>query len=110
MKVNEFMKWNIRVSAVYAIGIWGMIGSFGFFQLRKKWRGEASSPETDKEVIMDTPPPDPKPAEEKRGSYVDHIIVYRENFVPYSTRIYNFVKPFFQEASDTTAGSDTSEK
>lgn len=32
MKFKDLAKWNTRVSAVYAVGIWTMIGSYAYFK------------------------------------------------------------------------------
>lgn len=30
--LKDFVKWNTRVSAVYALGIWTMVGSYAYFK------------------------------------------------------------------------------
>lgn len=32
MKFKDLLKWNARVSAVYAIGIWTMVGSYAYLK------------------------------------------------------------------------------
>ncbi|MEQ2212935.1 hypothetical protein XENOCAPTIV_007077, partial [Xenoophorus captivus] len=32
MKFRDVMKWNSRVSAVYAVGIWTMVGSYAYYK------------------------------------------------------------------------------
>lgn len=32
MHVKEVIKWNVRVSMLYAFGIWTMLGTYGYYQ------------------------------------------------------------------------------
>lgn len=32
MSLKDVPKWNTRMSVVYVVGVWGMIGSYAFFK------------------------------------------------------------------------------
>ncbi|XP_035032621.2 small integral membrane protein 26 [Hippoglossus stenolepis] len=86
MKLDDVLKWNKRVSAVYAVGIWTMIGSYAYSKYTgrnedKPAKREEKVEEDPKQVVYVT-------------AHTKTIIVYKEDFVPYSTRIYNFIKSF----------------
>lgn len=38
MNLKDIVKWNVRVSLLYAVGIWTMLGTYGYFQLEMKWK------------------------------------------------------------------------
>ncbi|XP_035993495.1 small integral membrane protein 26-like [Fundulus heteroclitus] len=89
MSLKDPMKWNARVSAVYAVGIWTMVGSYAYF----KYTGRYDDIEVRKEVE------EPLGPNQKvyKTAHSKSIISYKEGFVPYSTRIYNFIKSFSGE-------------
>uniref|UniRef100_A0A3Q2US47 Small integral membrane protein 26 n=1 Tax=Haplochromis burtoni TaxID=8153 RepID=A0A3Q2US47_HAPBU len=80
MKFKDLLKWNARVSAVYAIGIWTMVGSYAYL----KYTGRC-------EVA-----PGERP-------HAKTVITYKKDFVPYTTRIYNLISSF---SGDRGAGDD----
>ncbi|KAI3352648.1 hypothetical protein L3Q82_019292, partial [Scortum barcoo] len=85
--VKDVVKWNRRMSVVYAVGVWTMICSYGFFRYvgrpedtavkRKKREEEVEEQKNPNEVVYETP-------------HMKTTIVYKKDFVPFSTRIYSF--------------------
>ncbi|KAM3864845.1 small integral membrane protein 26-like [Diretmus argenteus] len=93
MTIKDFAKWNTRVSIVYAVGVWTMIGSYAYYSYTGTGKKPASTlvgeekqkePEKTNQVIHET-------------AHTKTIIIYKEDFVPYTTRIYNFIKSFSGE-------------
>ncbi|XP_060949567.1 small integral membrane protein 26-like [Limanda limanda] len=88
MMLKDVLKWNKRVSAVYALGIWTMIGSYAYYQYTS---GDEDKPGKRKERVEEQEDPN-------QVVYVTPhtktVIVYKEDFVPYSTRILSFIKSF----------------
>uniref|UniRef100_A0A665VA67 Small integral membrane protein 26 n=1 Tax=Echeneis naucrates TaxID=173247 RepID=A0A665VA67_ECHNA len=88
MSLGEAAKWNKRAAAVYALGVWGMIGSFAF--LKYTGRLEDTPGRTDSgSAVCNT--------NNRFSAYNKTVITYRKDFVPYSTRIYNFIRSFSSE-------------
>ncbi|XP_054461265.1 small integral membrane protein 26-like [Anoplopoma fimbria] len=88
MPFRDLLKWNTRVSAVYAVGIWTMVGSYALVRFSRrheeppvKKEEEFQEPEDPNQVVHLT-------------AHSKTVIVYRKDFVPYSTRIYNFLRSF----------------
>ncbi|XP_030052094.1 small integral membrane protein 26 [Microcaecilia unicolor] len=112
---REVAKWNTRVSLVYAIGIWTMLGSFGYFQVKRKRENLEAEPDAVEAqgktgALGNDLPFQPTPEEKRTGFYMSQTVTYKENFVPYSTRIYNFISSHLSSTSDAATKSDTSEK
>ncbi|MED6251784.1 hypothetical protein ATANTOWER_002902 [Ataeniobius toweri] len=89
MKFRDVMKWNSRVSAVYAVGIWTMIGSYAYYKYTGRFddtkvRTEIEEPEEPNKHVYQT-------------AHSKTVIMYKEDFVPYSRRIYDFIKSFSGE-------------
>ncbi|XP_076871356.1 small integral membrane protein 26-like [Brachyhypopomus gauderio] len=92
------VKWNKRASLLYAIGVWTALGSVGFYTYRHR---------NDPKVEMPKEEEDARPnAKQFKSSYVSGTIVYKENFVPYSTRLLKF----FGLTPDSSSGSQDNEK
>uniref|UniRef100_A0A8C8E484 Small integral membrane protein 26 n=1 Tax=Oryzias sinensis TaxID=183150 RepID=A0A8C8E484_9TELE len=83
--LNDFVKWNTRMSAVYALGIWTMVGSYA-----TTFTVSPTISEQKKEVE--------EPADPDTHVYVTAhsktTVTYKKDFVPFTTRIYNYVKSF----------------
>ncbi|KAM6971888.1 small integral membrane protein 26-like [Aplochiton taeniatus] len=85
--IKDIVKWNKRMSMVYAIGVWSMLGSYGYYVytggdeylFKKSDKTEEEQPPNPNEAVFET-------------AHSKTIIVYRDNFVPYSTRIANLFK------------------
>ncbi|XP_029920904.1 small integral membrane protein 26-like [Myripristis murdjan] len=92
MTFKDLAKWNTRVSILYAVGVWSMVGSYAYYRYHgyfdentvKKEEEETTVPVNPREKVYET-------------AHTKTIIVYKEDFVPYSTRIYNFIKSFSGE-------------
>uniref|UniRef100_A0A087XWM2 Small integral membrane protein 26 n=1 Tax=Poecilia formosa TaxID=48698 RepID=A0A087XWM2_POEFO len=84
MTIKDPIKWNYRVSAVYALGVWTILGSYAFL----KYTGRLDDPVVNQK--FEEPENPNKHVYETAHSKT--IIVYKEDFVPYSRRIYNFIK------------------
>uniref|UniRef100_A0A3B5K1C0 Small integral membrane protein 26 n=1 Tax=Takifugu rubripes TaxID=31033 RepID=A0A3B5K1C0_TAKRU len=76
MSLNDVSKWHKRMSVVYAFGVWSMIASYAFFKYTGRY--------DDAPVVYKTP-------------HSKTVIIYKKDFVPYTTRIYNFIKSFSGE-------------
>ncbi|XP_056669830.1 small integral membrane protein 26 [Monodelphis domestica] len=76
--------WYRRMSLVYVIGAWTTATSLFLSSWQRK--GDLAKEEEFKdEVPVEKPEP-------RRGFYVETIVTYKENFVPYSTRLHNYWK------------------
>ncbi|XP_037621645.1 small integral membrane protein 26-like [Sebastes umbrosus] len=91
MNYKDLAKWNVRVAAVYAVGIWTMIGSYTLF----RYTGRYEDPPVKKEEKVEEPEDPNKVVYETLHSKT--TIQYKKDFVPYSTRVYNFIKSFSGE-------------
>ncbi|XP_078062742.1 small integral membrane protein 26-like [Mustelus asterias] len=107
MTLRDMTRWNVRVSLVYAIGIWTMLGTYGFFHLKKKRELatlESNATETTEvpgqpELEEDiTSMPHKQPAKEA----VSTTVVVKEGFVPHSSRIYTYGKSVFGASSESS--------
>ncbi|XP_041064451.1 small integral membrane protein 26-like [Carcharodon carcharias] len=106
MTLKDIARWNARVSLVYAVGIWTMLGTYGFFHLRRK-RQEATTrsgaedatevmcqAELQESITFESPKQPPK-------EFVKTNVVVKEGFVPFSSRIYTYGKSIFGVPPDT---------
>ncbi|XP_067844483.1 small integral membrane protein 26-like isoform X2 [Heptranchias perlo] len=112
MNLKEIARWNVRVSLVYALGIWTMLGTYGFFQLKKK-REQAiigSSAEDSAATYQEELQTNVEPEKKTKKEFVDTNVVLKENFVPFSSRIYSYGKSVFGDSSDTSTEERNSEK
>ncbi|XP_053315831.1 small integral membrane protein 26 [Spea bombifrons] len=107
MKPKDFVLWNKRLAAVYAFGVWTMVGSYGFYYYTTKRNEDVKMvvPEAqmDKELIDSSSFDDMGEKKKKTGFQVTNSVEYKKDFVPYSTRVYNFVTGI----SGTTPGPIT---
>uniref|UniRef100_A0A3P8T0P9 Small integral membrane protein 26 n=1 Tax=Amphiprion percula TaxID=161767 RepID=A0A3P8T0P9_AMPPE len=79
MQFKDAVKWNTRVSALYAAGVWGMIGSYAYFRYTGQYKDITQVEENPNRFVHET-------------AHSKTVIVYKEGFVPYTTRIYNLFK------------------
>ncbi|XP_061685570.1 small integral membrane protein 26-like [Syngnathoides biaculeatus] len=91
MTLKDFTKWNRAVSTVYALGVWTMISSFAYFHYTGRFQNSTDLAQNEEE----------KTEKSKDGNEVVYqtahsktIIVYKKDFVPYTTRIYNLFQSF----------------
>nr|XP_014342094.1 PREDICTED: uncharacterized protein LOC106702920 [Latimeria chalumnae] len=112
MKMKDLIKWNVRVSLVYAVGIWTTFGAYGYFRMKRKReegepkkavRVEASEGELTDELVL-------VPATKQGGLSVKTTVVYKEDFVPYTARLYRFVTSLISGTADVDTSRTTSEK
>ncbi|KAF3851853.1 hypothetical protein F7725_005208 [Dissostichus mawsoni] len=93
MHVNDLLKWNKRMAIVYATGIWTMVGSYAFY----KYTGRLEDLPVKKEEV-------PLPEDTTQLLFItEHskaVLVYQKDFVPYTTRIYNFISSFNNPGRD----------
>ncbi|XP_061882181.1 small integral membrane protein 26-like [Entelurus aequoreus] len=87
MTLDDVQRWHKRLSAVYALGVGIMIGSYGYY----RYTGRHDPPIQMEEEIPDES--NPKNVFHKTA-HTKTIIIYKKDFVPYTTRIYNFVQSF----------------
>ena len=119
MSLRDYTKWNTRASLLYALGVWTMIGSVGIYKYmgydvvegkstkKNQWQPPIIAlqqlfPSTRVILIPGSVFPFPysvvkREEEPENPNRVVHstphsktVIIYKENFVPYHTRIYNF--------------------
>ncbi|KAM4772076.1 small integral membrane protein 26 [Rhinophrynus dorsalis] len=111
MKLKELHRWNFRLSVVYAVGIWTMVGSYVYIRMHSKKDEVVNIPQSAlEEELVDSLAVPEKQEERKTGPRVKNTVVYKENFVPFSSRVYNFVKPLFGTTHNATTEKDFEEK
>ncbi|XP_034087708.1 LOW QUALITY PROTEIN: small integral membrane protein 26-like [Gymnodraco acuticeps] len=94
MHVNTLLKWNKRMAIVYATGVWTMIGTFIFY----KYTGRYEDMPVKKEE--EVPLPEDKTQLLFLTEHSKVVMVYSKDFVPYTTRIYNFISSFDNPGRD----------
>ncbi|TNM85564.1 hypothetical protein fugu_007835 [Takifugu bimaculatus] len=93
MSLNDVSKWHKRMSVVYAFGVWSMIASYAFFKYTGRY---------DDAPVLKGKPEDQQEEEDEntvvyKTPHSKTVIIYKKDFVPYTTRIYNFIKSFSDE-------------
>uniref|UniRef100_A0A1A7YW16 Long intergenic non-protein coding RNA 493 n=1 Tax=Iconisemion striatum TaxID=60296 RepID=A0A1A7YW16_9TELE len=82
---KDLPKWNIRFSAVYAFGIWTMFGSYAYFRYTGRYQDVPApveeEPDTSNKIVYES-------------AHYKSVTIYKKDFVPYSTRLYNLIKSF----------------
>ncbi|XP_067901855.1 small integral membrane protein 26-like [Heterodontus francisci] len=107
MNLKDVARWNVRVSLVYAVGIWTMLGTYGYFQLKRK-REQATIESSAEDTAEATCQQELQEGttfelqEETRKELVETNVVVKEGFVPFSSRIYAYGKSVFGVPSDTS--------
>ncbi|XP_063056442.1 small integral membrane protein 26-like [Engraulis encrasicolus] len=94
MLPGDALRWNKRASIVYALGAWSLFGSLVYYKYSHK-----DDPEVKMEPVEEEEKPNVK---NYKSTYNDTRVVYKEGFVPYSTRVMNFItgsKPAAAEAA-----------
>ncbi|XP_058419290.1 small integral membrane protein 26 [Diceros bicornis minor] len=84
MRPDQATAWYRRMSAVYALGAWSLLGSLFFFGRKKS--GQPGGEVEQKDVSTN------EMLEPRKGFYVETIVTYREDFVPVTDRILNYLK------------------
>ncbi|KAM4612368.1 small integral membrane protein 26-like [Polymixia lowei] len=98
MTIKDVAKWNARVSIVYALGVWTMVGSYGYYKYMGyyeekpvKEEEKDKGPENQNEAVYKT-------------AHTKTTVIYKEDFVPYTTRIYNFINSFSGKSGTGDSG------
>ncbi|XP_069788448.1 small integral membrane protein 26-like [Narcine bancroftii] len=102
MKLKDLISWNMHVSMVYAIGIWTMFGTYTFLQFKKK--RESNIEISAEDALQNEHQLPDEPEKKTKKAFVETHIVVKEGFVPFSSRIYNYGKSFFDGSSDNSTG------
>ncbi|KAM5218486.1 small integral membrane protein 26 [Hipposideros larvatus] len=84
MRPDQATTWYRRMSAVYALGTWTLLGSLFFFGRKKSEPEGGELEEKDATIKEITEPP--------KGFYVETIVTYKEDFVPITDKILNYLK------------------
>ncbi|KAK7930708.1 hypothetical protein WMY93_007103 [Mugilogobius chulae] len=88
MDPKNVLRWNKGASAVYALGIWTMVGSYFYF----KYTGKCDDLPGE---VCTTPVKEKNPNEVVyETAHMKSVIVYKKDFVPYRIRIMNFIESF----------------
>ncbi|KAK5900086.1 hypothetical protein CesoFtcFv8_009495 [Champsocephalus esox] len=94
MPVNDVWKWYKRMAIVYATGVWTMVGTYAVY----KYTGRLEDIPVEKEKAV------PLPEDKTRlFFFTEHskvVVVCQKDFVPYTTRIYNFISSFNNPGGD----------
>ncbi|XP_051868110.1 small integral membrane protein 26-like [Pristis pectinata] len=105
MRLKDLTRWNTRVSLVYAIGIWTMLGTYAFFQMKRKQEkgmiGSNSMISAEATLEKENQMTD-EPKKKTKKNVVETNVVVKEGFIPFSTRIYNYGTSFFDSSSDNS--------
>ncbi|XP_062911190.1 small integral membrane protein 26-like [Mobula hypostoma] len=105
MKLKDITRWNLRVSLVYAIGIWTLFGTYAYLQTKRK--EEKVLVESSSEISAEDPQKEDQNTEERKRKtnkdFIETRVVVKEGFIPFSTRIYNYGKSFFETSSDNSS-------
>ncbi|XP_032882071.1 small integral membrane protein 26 [Amblyraja radiata] len=112
MKLKEVARWNLRVSLVYAVGIWTMLGAYAYLQFKKK--REKAMVESSTEISTATLPQEhetsDEPQKKTKKHFMEEHVVVKEGFIPFSSRIYNYAKSFYDGSSHHSTEKSNSEK
>ncbi|XP_065777375.1 small integral membrane protein 26 [Muntiacus reevesi] len=84
MRPAQALSWYRRMSVVYGLGAWTLLGSLIFLSQKKsKQPGDKVEQKDASRNELSEPP---------KGFYVETIVTYREDFVPVTARIINYLK------------------
>uniref|UniRef100_A0A3B5AH09 Small integral membrane protein 26 n=1 Tax=Stegastes partitus TaxID=144197 RepID=A0A3B5AH09_9TELE len=78
MKTKDAEKLKVFFSAVYAFGVWTTIGSLLYLRYMGRFEDIRDNPYR---VVYET-------------AHTKTVIVYKKDFVPYTTRLFNFFNSF----------------
>ncbi|KAL4678649.1 hypothetical protein H8957_017783, partial [Semnopithecus entellus] len=85
MYTSEFTAWYRRMSVVYGIGVWSVLGSLLYYS-----RTMAKSSVNQKDGLTTETPSEL--SEHPKGFYVETVVTYKEDFVPIREKILNYWK------------------
>lgn len=94
MRPDQAVIWYRRMSAVYALGAWTLLGSLFFLSGKKS---KLSGDEVEQKDVSTNEIPEQSGeineiTELPKGFYVETIVTYKEDFVPITDKILNFWK------------------
>ncbi|XP_044775000.1 small integral membrane protein 26 isoform X1 [Neomonachus schauinslandi] len=81
MRGDQATSWYRRMSVVYAVGAWTTLGSM-FYLGRKKRKPPVEQKDVSRNEMLEPP----------KGFYLETIVTYKEDSVPVSDKILNFLK------------------
>lgn len=82
MRPERALVWYRRMSVVYGLGAWTLLGSL-FLWSQKKNKLPGGEVENMSKVELSEAP---------KGFYVETVVTYKEDFVPITSRIVNYLK------------------
>ncbi|XP_059935021.1 small integral membrane protein 26 [Mesoplodon densirostris] len=84
MRPEKALSWYRRMSVLYGLGAWTMLGSLFLWSQRKSKPpgGEIEQKDVSTNELSEPP----------KGFYVETIVTYRDDFVPVTARIINYLK------------------
>ncbi|XP_057556803.1 small integral membrane protein 26 [Hippopotamus amphibius kiboko] len=84
MHPENALAWYRRMSVVYGLGAWTLLGSLILWSKKKSMPpgGEIKQNDVSTNEL----------AEPRKGFYVETVVTYREDFVPITARIINYLK------------------
>ncbi|KAI1886608.1 hypothetical protein AGOR_G00197560 [Albula goreensis] len=102
MKLKDLKTWNPRAALLYGVAAYATIGIYGYLKLHPPGREKDDSENT------------PKYKEDTHvtsvlGFQVTSTVRYKENFVPYSTRLFNYLTNLVG-SSESSVGTQGDEK
>uniref|UniRef100_A0A8C3W8B4 Small integral membrane protein 26 n=1 Tax=Catagonus wagneri TaxID=51154 RepID=A0A8C3W8B4_9CETA len=84
MRPEKALAWYRRMSVVYGLGAWTLLGSL-FLWSKKKDTPPGEEIEQKNMSTIEL-------SESPKGFYVETIVTYKEDFVPITSRIINYLK------------------
>ncbi|KAM4842018.1 small integral membrane protein 26 [Thomomys bottae] len=81
MAAQSATVWYRRMSFLYALGTWSLLGSLFILNGKTSTGDEVEQ----KDDSIEKPEP-------RKGFYVETIVTYKENFVPITDKILNYLK------------------
>ncbi|XP_022350306.1 small integral membrane protein 26-like isoform X2 [Enhydra lutris kenyoni] len=85
MRPDQATSWYRRMSVLYGLGAWTTLGSL-FYLSRKNHKPPGTTLRQPSDV------PRNEFLEPPKGFYLETIVTYKEDFVPVTDRIVNFLK------------------
>ncbi|XP_028923720.1 small integral membrane protein 26 [Ornithorhynchus anatinus] len=92
MEAATAVRWYKRMSLLYALGAWTTLASalvYHWMRPPPPPQPQGDGPDDREEQREEHPAEMPSP---RKGFHVETTFTYRENFVPYTTRIFNLLK------------------
>ncbi|CAJ0920434.1 unnamed protein product [Ranitomeya imitator] len=93
--------WRRNMAITYAVSVWSMIGFVAYMQWQKK-DTVLEKPKTANEAFPDL---EEDPTQKRKQKFeFSAVVEYKENHVPYTTRIYQYFT-----SNEKKSGSDATE-